>query len=268
VKDYYQILGVSEHASQQEIKSAYRKLAFKYHPDTNPGDEKAAEAKFKKINEAYCVLGDKANRRQYDAARCGQFAGGGYQGFSYLQQDIFQSMFSGQAAFSELERMFAQAGLRFDQDFVSRVFFGGKGFTSYSFSGSGSSHQRTYDFGGMPASEPTAVSNYKPGLMERAFSKVVGMLGRFVLKRVFGLQYVEPKARESLDKHLELEISTAEAIAGDEKQVTYKRGRQKKSLVVKIPSGVKTGTKIRLKNMGQLKGNKTGDLYLHVRVKE
>jgi molecular chaperone DnaJ len=260
LKDYYQILGVSEHASEPEIKSAYRKLAFKYHPDTNPGNEKAAEAEFKKINEAYCVLGDRANRRRYDAARRGQFTGRGYQGFSYSQQDIFQSMFSGQANFSELERMFTQAGLRFDRNFVSRVFFGGKGLTFYSFSGSGGTHQGVYG--------PAAVSNYKPGLMERAFSKIVGALGRFVLKRVLGLQYVAPEARESLDKHLELEVSPAEAIAGGEKQVTYKRGRRKKSLMVKIPTGVKTGTKIRLKNMGQLKGKKAGDLYLHVRVRK
>jgi DnaJ-class molecular chaperone len=261
VKDYYQILGVSEHASEQEIKSAYRKLAFKYHPDTNPGNEKAAEAKFKRINEAYCVLGDRVKRRQYDAARRGQFAGAGYggsQGFSYSQQDIFQSMFSGQAVFSELERMFTQAGLRFDQDFVNRVFFGGKGFTFYSFSGSGGTHQGAY--------QPTAVSNYKPGLMERAFSKIASSLGRFVLKRVFGFQYVAPSDRESLDGHLEIEISPAEAIAGGEKLVTYKRGRRKKRLVVKIPSGVKTGTKIRLKNMGRLKGQQAGDLYLHVKV--
>jgi len=261
MKDYYRILGVSEHASEQEIKSAYRKLAFKYHPDTNPGSEKAAEAEFKRINEAYCVLGDRRKRRQYDAARRGQFAGasyGGSQGFSYSQQDIFQGMFSGQATFSELERMFTQAGLRFDRDFVSRVFFGGKGFTVYSFSGSGGAQQR--------ASEPTAVSNYKPGLMERAFSKIAGSVGRFVLKRVFGLQYVAPRARESLDEHLELEISAAEAIAGGEKLVAYKRGRRKKGLVVKIPSGVKTGTKIRLKNMGKLKGKQAGDLYLHVKV--
>ena len=260
MKDYYQILGVSEHASEQEIKSAYRKLAFKHHPDTNPGNEKAAETEFKKINEAYCVLGDRANRRRYDAARRGQFAGGGYQGFSYSQQDIFQSMFSGQANFSELERMFAQAGLRFDRDFVSRVFFGGKGFSFYSFGGSTATHQRDY--------EPAAVSNYKPGLMDRAVSKVAGVLGRFVLKRVFGLQYVEPKARESLDKHLELKISAAEALAGGERQVTYKRGRRRKSLVVKIPGGVKTGTKIRLKNMGKLKGRQAGDLYLHVKVRK
>ena len=63
--DYYADLGVSKDASADEIKKAYRKLAFKYHPDQNPGD-KAAEEKFKKITAAYDVLGDEEKRRQYD----------------------------------------------------------------------------------------------------------------------------------------------------------------------------------------------------------
>ena len=63
--NYYDILGVSRDASGPEIKRAYRRLARKYHPDVNPGD-KSAEAKFKKINEAYEVLSDKENRKKYD----------------------------------------------------------------------------------------------------------------------------------------------------------------------------------------------------------
>ena len=63
--DYYADLGVSKNATADEIKKAYRKLAFKYHPDQNPGD-KVAEEKFKKITAAYDVLGDEAKRRQYD----------------------------------------------------------------------------------------------------------------------------------------------------------------------------------------------------------
>lgn len=65
-EDLYEILGVSKSASAEEIKKTYRNLAFKYHPDRNPGD-KVAEEKFKKINSAYSVLGDEVKRRQYDS---------------------------------------------------------------------------------------------------------------------------------------------------------------------------------------------------------
>ena len=64
-RDYYEILGVKKTASDDEIKKAYRKLAVKYHPDKNPGD-KAAEEKFKEINEAHDVLSDKQKRARYD----------------------------------------------------------------------------------------------------------------------------------------------------------------------------------------------------------
>ena len=74
-KNYYELLGVPESASEEEVRKAFRRLAKKYHPDVNPGD-KAAEAKFKEINEAHEVLSDPAKRKEYDALRAGAYAGG------------------------------------------------------------------------------------------------------------------------------------------------------------------------------------------------
>jgi len=77
-KDYYQVLGVGESASADEIKKIYRKLAVKYHPDKNPDNPKQAEARFKEISEAYYVLSDSKRRAQYDQMR--KLGAGGYQG--------------------------------------------------------------------------------------------------------------------------------------------------------------------------------------------
>ena len=96
-KDFYQILGVSKDASEAELKKTYRKLARKYHPDSNPGDA-AAEATFKDISEAYSVLSDAEQRAEYDQIRAmgaggARFTagGGGGQGF----EDVFGGMFGG-----------------------------------------------------------------------------------------------------------------------------------------------------------------------------
>ena len=97
-KDFYRTLGVSKDASEADIKKTYRKLARKYHPDSNAGDA-AAEAKFKEISEAYAVLSDKEERAEYDqiramgagGARFTSGGGGGGQGF----EDVFGGMFGG-----------------------------------------------------------------------------------------------------------------------------------------------------------------------------
>jgi len=82
MKDYYKILGVPDKASQEDIKNAFRKLAFQYHPDKNPGNEKEAGIKFKEISEAYAVLGDPDKRKQYDLSGKGAFAGADFGNFS------------------------------------------------------------------------------------------------------------------------------------------------------------------------------------------
>lgn len=88
-RDYYEVLGVERSASDSELKSAYRKLAKKYHPDMNPGD-KEAEAKFKEASEAYGVLSDPDKRRQYDQFGHAAFEGGsgGAGGFDFSSMDM------------------------------------------------------------------------------------------------------------------------------------------------------------------------------------
>jgi molecular chaperone DnaJ len=96
-KDFYKILGVAKDATEADIKKTYRKLARQFHPDSNPGDAKA-EAKFKEISEAFSVLSDKEQRKEYDAVRAmgggarftagGQGAGGGFE-------DVFSNLFGG-----------------------------------------------------------------------------------------------------------------------------------------------------------------------------
>ena len=261
MKDYYRILGVPEDANQEEIKHAFRRLAFKYHPDRNPGREKEAEEKFKEINEAYAVLGDERRRREYDNLRRGFVGVGPGWESRYQQEDIFRSTFANRDFFEELNRLFSESGLRFDEDFLNRVFFGGRGFV-FRFHGPGVADYWDSSFG-----QPVRVR--RPGLAERLFRRLAAQLGRCLLKRFLGLDLgkwhnLPPKGE---DLYQEVYLAPEEAAAGCEKKISYRRGREKKTLQVKIPAGVKSGTRIRLRGMG-LEGKIPGDLYLQIEVRK
>src|SRR5215510_3874895 len=105
-RDYYEVLGVSRNATEQELKSAYRKLALQYHPDRNPGDH-AAEENFKELNEAYGVLSNAESRSRYDrfghaavgsSAASGAWTAPDFGGFEDILGDLFGEIFGGRSS--------------------------------------------------------------------------------------------------------------------------------------------------------------------------
>src|ERR671939_480786 len=122
-RDYYEVLGVSQAATDQEIKSAYRRLAVRYHPDKNPGDREAEE-KFKEAAEAYSVLSDPEQRRRYDrfghaGVSSGAGTGWGAPGFGGIEDILgdlfgFGDVFGGRAGSARRSAAQRGADLRYD----------------------------------------------------------------------------------------------------------------------------------------------------------
>jgi len=227
-KDYYQTLGVAKGASEKEIKQAYRKLARKFHPDVNPGD-KAAEAKFKEINEANEVLGDADKRRKYDelganwrmyeqaqqqgyggaGAPGNPFGGGAWNintgggsgGYRTMTEEEMQEMFGDENPFS---------------DFFNAFFRGG-------------------DPGGREAG--------------RSRGRARTLKGR--------------------DIEHEVELTLEEAFHGATRRISIKQGGHARSVDVRIPAGVKDGSRVRAAGEGESgsNGGTAGDLYLRVKLR-
>ena len=219
-KDLYDVLGVDEDASTEEIKKAYRELARKHHPDRNP-DDPNAEEKFKQIQKAYQVLSDEEKRQQYDAQR--RFGGGGGLGGG------------GRGAWGQSaggpEIRFEQGG-NFDDVFGGR---GGLGDIFESFFGGGGGATRGRD----PFRQQRG---QQPGGQRRQ------------------------QARTGNDLETKLRLSFREALDGGRKEVELPTGE---SIRLKIPQGVRDGTKIRLRGRGQAgPTGERGDLYVTFDVGE
>lgn len=268
-KDYYKILGINSGATQEEIKQAYRKLALRCHPDRNPGDPHAEE-QFKDISEAYGVLMDREKRRLYDSEET-RFAGA----YQYRQEDIFRDMFrnpDAQDLFRELSKEFEKYGVRFDQRFVNRVFFGGKGifFGGIFFGGpigGGPLFSQGFDrplFFRRETRRRTIHRDKEGSLQEGILSR----LGRKIETLLLGAGPKAIPTGKSLDMEYHLTLTRSEASSGSKIRIAYERGKASEKLNVTIPAGTKSGSRLRLKGKGMPNptGGPPGDLYLHIKI--
>ena len=249
-EDYYQVLGVDQKATDQQIKDAFRKLAFKYHPDRNKENPLAVE-KMKGINEAYAVLSDPAKKREYDTLK-NQFGSAAYTHFrkNYSEQDIFSG--------SDINRIFEEMAKAFGLRGSNEIFkeFYGRGFQQFGFKNP-RGFARGYVFGNPP----------KTGNQGRAplpFGGNKGKIARFLIQKISGVQLPEDGA--DIDENLYL--APEQALQGG--PYAYYLRRKSKKLVVKIPPGVRPGQRIRLAGMGQegKGGGKPGDLFLKVHIRK
>jgi DnaJ-class molecular chaperone len=248
LNDYYQILEVDQTASPRQIKDAYRKLAFKYHPDRNSKNPTAGE-KMKGLNEAYAVLSDPVKRREYDTLRQ-HYGSSAYSQFRqhFSEQDIF----SGSDINQILEQMARAFGLRgFDEIFKE---FYGQGYQHFEFRKPGLFAKTVY-FSGPRQTQGMHYTGFP--LQSR-----IGKLTRFFLKKFSGIELPE----NGVDIFDTIRLSPAHARRGG--PYAYYLRQKDKKLVVKIPPGIKHGQSIRLANMGTdgKAGGKSGDLYLKIRI--
>ncbi len=190
-KSLYEVLGVNESASQDEIKKAYRKLARKYHPDICKKPE--CEEKFKEINTAYEILGDAEKRKQYDAMGDSMFNGQNFQDFYRQHKDV------------DLE------------DILSQIFGGGFGRSNAGGFGGGFGFEN-FGFG-----------------------------GGFAL---------------DLDVHAKIQVPFDTAVQGGIFPINYNG----ETIKVKIPAGIKSGQKLRVRGKGKTYKGQRGDLILEVEV--
>lgn len=248
-KDYYKILGLDKDTGQKQIKEAYRKLAFKYHPDRNKEHPESAE-KMKRINEAYAVLSHPEKRREYDMLRH-QFGSSAYSQFrkNYSEQDIFTG--------SDINQIFEEMTRAFGFRNYSEIFreFYGQGYRTFEFKKPG------FTVRGFAFSR--GLGKGKHNQMQFPLQGAFGKLYQYALKKITGIELPENGA----DINEIIHLDPIKAQEGG--PYAYFLMKKSKKLVVKIPPGVREGQRIRLVGMGEdgKGGGMPGDLYLKVYIK-
>lgn len=251
-RDLYEVLGVAQSASAEDIKKAFRRLAMKYHPDRNPGDAEA-EARFKEAKGAYDILSDAAKRSAYDrfghagvnpSAGGGPGSGGGSSSFSDIFEDIFGDIF-GAGGRGGGQRAYRGSDLQYNLELsLEEAVFGTEvkirvptTVTCDACNGSGA------EAGTSPETCPTCNGVGQVRIQQGFFSV------QQTCPRCHGTGKVIPKP-----------CKTCNGSGRVQKQNT---------LDVKIPKGVDTGDRIRLTAQGEagINGGPPGDLYVQIRVK-
>lgn len=266
LKDYYRILGIPPGASEEEVKRAYRQLALKYHPDRNPGDL-AAEERFKEVSEAYAVLADPEKRRAYEGARAAGPQARGRPGFGYSQEDILRDLFSGLRAnpfFADLMEEFLRAGVRADERFFTQTFLGGRSVVFGGIFVAGPWGWRRITFGpGRRAEVPGTEA--EPAATQGGLLRALGRMLLGALRGLLGRAAL-PAGKDG-DLTRDLPLTDAEAAAGGVKRVSLSREGEVEEVLVTIPRGVRSGTRLRLKGKGRPgPDGRPGDLYLRVTI--
>ena len=261
-RDYYEVLGVSKGASDDEIKKAYRVLAKKYHPDMNPGD-KEAEAKFKEANEAYAVLSDSEKRAKYDQFGHAAFdpsmgGGSGFGGFGgfggdFDFGDIFSSFFGGGSGGSS--RSSRNMPIEGD-DVMARI--------TISFDEAVFGCKKEISFARIEACPDCGASGAAKGTSPETCESCHGS-GRVTVQQQTILGYMQTQRTCSNCR------GTGKIIKTPCKNCNGKGSiKVNKKLEVTIPAGIDSMQRIILRGQGSAgrNGGSAGDLIIEVRVKE
>ncbi len=252
-KDYYQILGVSRNATQEEIKEAYRKLALKYHPDVNKSKE--AEEKFKEITEAYAVLSDEEKRRKYDMY--------GEEGIhaEYSEEDLFRNI--------NFDDIFRGFGFNFDDIFKN--FFGGYG--GYRQESLDIEHDLDLTLEDLASDRPKIIevtrydpcpackgTGLEPGGRWITCPDCNGTGQKRVVRRAGFASFITVTVCDRCHGTGKIADRPCRTCNGTG------RVRNNVKIEVKIPSGVDDGDQLRIKGEGNFGNGRRGDLYLLVHI--